>query len=502
MKESADQYIQPRSAPLSHLSEEQPRASFFASIDWRNLAVGAIVIAVIIIALSWRPAVEVAIPASSGPGSEKTSTGAQPSKQDPALAPFAATQRERARAKAQDALAAFVERQIELEDSMQVETWGADELRAAMALAQKGDAYFLAEEFDASIEAYKQAANELASILQLGHERIAERLKAAEAAVNERDVGLAQSHLRDALIIKPDDPTVQALAHRIEILPQVITALRDAKNHELGGRFDAALEVYQQIAEMDPATEGLSALRQQAQAGLAANDLNAFISEGFSALDTGRFNAARTAFRKALQLDPNNAIAKGGLQQVDKSNDLALIASARNTAEQAMREENWSGAIDAYQRVIDIDSNIRFAIDGKAQAEAHQKSRDLLTRIASEPQKLASEKLYLEAGTILERARSLQYAGPELNKLTDQVAGLLVQYRDPVDVVLVSDNATEIILSNVGRLGAFDRKTVSLRPGQYTIRGSQRGCKDIYLTVDVLPGIEPLDLSCPERISR
>ena len=66
----------------------------------------------------------------------------------------------------------------------------------------------------------------------------------------------------------------------------------------------------------------------------------------------------------------------------------------------------------------------------------------------------------------------------------------------------MSDNATDIIVSNIGRIGRFERRVLNLRPGQYTIRGSQSGCKDIYVSIEVLPGIEPIDLTCPERLSR
>ena len=125
-----------------------------------------------------------------------------------------------------------------------------------------------------------------------------------------------------------------------------------------------------------------------------------------------------------------------------------------------------------------------------------------MTTITAQPQRLSSEKLYYEAQQILEQTGSLNHRGPKLNGLIARTEELLTLYRDPVDVVLLSDNATDIVMSNVGRLGFFDEKTLSLRPGTYTIRGSQRGCRDLYLSVEVLPGLEPLDLSCPERIAQ
>jgi hypothetical protein len=177
-----------------------------------------------------------------------------------------------------------------------------------------------------------------------------------------------------------------------------------------------------------------------------------------------------------------------------------VIRAHQQQAEAAMSGENWQSAIDAYQAVLALDGNIQFAANGLNDAKAHLRAQRLLTKIASEPSKLSSESLFLQANDIVQSARELQHKGPTIDRLVNEVNELLTLYRDPVDVVLISDNATEIVVSNVGRLGRFERKSLSLRPGQYTIRGSQDGCRDIYLSVEVLPGIAPLNLSCPESL--
>ena len=62
------------------------------------------------------------------------------------------------------------------------------------------------------------------------------------------------------------------------------------------------------------------------------------------------------------------------------------------------------------------------------------------------------------------------------------------------------NDKTDIIVSNIGRLGLFKEKSLNLRPGEYTIRGSQDGCRDLFLSVLVVPGIEPIDLRCQDRL--
>jgi hypothetical protein len=55
----------------------------------------------------------------------------------------------------------------------------------------------------------------------------------------------------------------------------------------------------------------------------------------------------------------------------------------------------------------------------------------------------------------------------------------------PVAVVFESDNQTEVVVYKVGRLGTFERRELSLRPGTYTVVGSRDGYRDVRLRVRV-----------------
>ena len=284
-------------------------------------------------------------------------------------------------------------------------------------------------------------------------------------------------------------------------MPEIISLLRTAKNHELSERFEQAQATYAAIGNLDPLTANLAALVNAARANQSMQDLNRLISDAFSQLNQGNFNKAKAFFNQALAIEPENPIAKGGLEQVAQQYELNLIAQHQTQAEAAIAAEQWQIAMTAYQAVLDLDANVQFALNGINAASVHLRTQQVLDKITAEPQKLSSEKLFLQAETILQDAQTLPHAGPTMNRSIQEVSVLLSQYRDPVEVVLRSDNATEIIMSNIGRLGTFERKTLTLRPGQYTIRGSQAGCRDIFINVQVLPGIEPLNLYCTETIN-
>jgi hypothetical protein len=82
----------------------------------------------------------------------------------------------------------------------------------------------------------------------------------------------------------------------------------------------------------------------------------------------------------------------------------------------------------------------------------------------------------------------------------DQLEAILARAAEHVPVTLVSDDATEITVFQVGFLGTFERRQLSLRPGRYVIKGSRHGYRDVRLEVDVEPDMAQLDVRCRERL--
>jgi hypothetical protein len=188
------------------------------------------------------------------------------------------------------------------------------------------------------------------------------------------------------------------------------------------------------------------------------------------------------------------------LEQVSQRHDVAIILDNERSAKEHLANEQWPEAIAAYTAILTLDDNIQLAKNGKLLAQSHARTEKVLTRISAQPSKLSSANLFAQASNIVKDANALKYKGPRLNTLIDSVSKTLALYRDPVLVTLLSDNSTDVVLSNIGKLGTFQSKVLSLRPGEYTIRGSANGCRDIYLTVTVLPGIAPIEVLCRETV--
>ena len=365
----------------------------------------------------------------------------------------------------------------------------------------EGDQLYYAGDFEAAQEQYEAARKKIAGLIASTEETFNEQIQKALIEIRNLNSESARAAITNALSIKPESDVAKKLVLRIDALPEIITLLRTAKNQELSQRYTEALKTYQQIKLADPLTMDIDLLIVQTQKKLQTTQVQKLLTQGFAFLDKSNFESSRNAFQKALILDPTNQTATAGLEQIALNKDLFVIKEKNISGERALKQGQWEEAIIAYEEILQIDSNIQSAIKGKALAKDHERLERLLSNITSEPFNLSSEKLFLDAKNILKNSRALDYKNEKLTILIQQVTELIATYSQPINLTLLSDNATDVLISNIGRLGKFTKKIISVRPGRYTIRGSQTGCKDIYRTINVLPNAEPISVMCKERFN-
>ncbi len=502
--------IRPKQVPLSHGAEAPPvdTGRGASALTWglALIIAAGLLGAVFFLVPAWlesRPAPQPEVTRITGQpaaGEPRPAASPRADAEDDALPPYQQLQRERAREQAQEQLARFVELQIQLEDQMQVGDWGADAYEHAKALAAAGDEAFVRERFSASVDSYRQAADALAQLIERGRQTLEEALERGATALVERRESDAEAAFDLAATIAPEDPRVGAGRARLARLPEISELMRQGRNQELAEDWSAASDSYGRVRQLDPATAGLDEALARVAAGRRQARLQSLLSRAFAELEAERFDAARAAFRQVLDIDPDNAVAEGGLEQVTKQADVARINALKTRAEAAAAAGRWSEAVDLYGQVLDLDATIQFAQAGRADAEAQARTQAALARILERPDRLSSDKLYREAQEILARAEQLRPRGDALARQIEDVRETLQVYANPVPVVLRSDNRTEITLSTVGALGSFEEKRLELRPGAYTVVGSRDGCRDVREQIVVRPNMGPVDIRCTETL--
>ena len=88
-----------------------------------------------------------------------------------------------------------------------------------------------------------------------------------------------------------------------------------------------------------------------------------------------------------------------------------------------------------------------------------------------------------DTGTSAPMPAGVDVPAGELARLSEQ----LRQADTPVKVALASDNATEVQIYRIGKLGLFEHRDLELMPGRYTVVGTRQGYRDVRKELNLLP---------------
>jgi hypothetical protein len=239
-----------------------------------------------------------------------------------------------------------------------------------------------------------------------------------------------------------------------------------------------------------------------APAPVAEDGLAAEITTGLAALDRRDFVAARDAFRRARALDPGSAAAADGLARAEQGLRLAALLDMRAQAAAEEAREAWREALRLYDEALKLEPSVEFALEGRPRAVRRAELDDRLEGYLGRPERLSSSEVHAEATVYLTMAAEIDSAGPRLTAQRDRLEELLAVYSVSVTLTLVSDAETEVLVYGVGRLGAFERRELELRPGVYTLVGSRDGFRDVRRELVIEPGKEPepVTIRCTEPI--
>jgi hypothetical protein len=172
----------------------------------------------------------------------------------------------------------------------------------------------------------------------------------------------------------------------------------------------------------------------------------------------------------------------------DRLAEAEALSRHREVARALEEREDWRAALAEYEAALAVDAHVTFALEGRERAAGRAALAEGLDFHARNVHRLSTDAVAREAETLLERARGVEAPGPRLRAQVSGLERALAAARTPVPVLIESDGRTEVAVSRVGRLGTLTRRTLDLRPGQYTATGTRRGYRDVRRTFTVSPG--------------
>jgi eukaryotic-like serine/threonine-protein kinase len=381
--------------------------------------------------------------------------------------------------RAADALRARLDPQLAALDERAAALWAATGFAALQTELAAGEAAYARRDYERARAAWEAA---LAAAEALETQRpgvVAAALAAGRDALDAGRSAAAAEAFGRAAAADPGNGVAEAGLRRAATLDEVLASMAAGAAAEREGRQAAARDAYAAAAALDPGhAPAVAALeRLDAAAGEAA--YQEAMSRGYAALDRSDPAAARSAFEAARRLRPGSVAVAEGLGQAEAMRRSAAIERGSGAARAAEAGERWTEAAEAWRGVLAEQAAEPAALAGLQRATARAELAARLEQFLADPFRLTQQNVFEAAQATLAEARAAPAPADALSLRADALAAALALASTPVTVAFESDGRTEVVLHRVGRLGAFERRTLELKPGRYTAVGSRPGFRDV-----------------------
>ncbi len=370
--------------------------------------------------------------------------------------------------------------------------WGNQIYADMSQLADEADQFLIEKQYAPAAAKYAAASAKAQELVNQMAPVLKRLLIEGQDALEEGNGELAEEKFSIALLIDPSNATAKKSLQRAKNTEAIMQLLESGNRHEAAGNLAAASTDYQDAVKLDPASKRAQASLTRVDEQLREQKYQQLMSEGLTAVHRKDHQLARQKLRQALKIRPESREARESLAQVDQSIRLSQIETYRRQAAASEKSENWQQAFSAYQKVLEIDPNVAFAVQGKQRASKHMRINKRLDFFLQQPTALESDRQLENALELVAEIEALETPGPRLREQFNQLVGIVNAAKTPVKIVLESDTFTDVAVYKVGKLGRFSSRELRLRPGSYTVVGTRNGYQDVRKKIIVKPEQGPI----------
>ena len=120
--------------------------------------------------------------------------------------------------------------------------------------------------------------------------------------------------------------------------------------------------------------------------------------------------------------------------------------------------EEWDDAKSYYETILNFDSNIGEVKDSLMRVNSRIRLINQMISFIAQAENLNDDKLFNQAQQALIQAQSIMNKGPKMTLQISELEQTLKIASTPVEVTLISDLKTDVMLYKTGKFGLFEQK--------------------------------------------
>ena len=336
--------------------------------------------------------------------------------------------------------------------------------------------------------------------------RLAAAKGEARAAFADDRAPQAEKAVGEALLLRPDDPDMLALQKRVAVLPEVLDLLRQVGVARNENRLEKEAAALEKVLAVDPSRTALRArlgkLQAQLKSQLNRQRFASAVRNAEDALDSGDLGAAEGQIALAKTVFPDDASLPPLQIRLLRARTQRAFAAQTTLGADARARDDWPAAVAHFARARQLKPADKIAVENHDLAQRVVGATQKIRRILDQERRLGDQKVLESTAAYLQETEAAAEVSAELQKIHGELTRKVALYGIEVEVIVVSDNKTYVIVRGQGRVGATARRTIRLRPGRRVFEGTRAGYRSKLVTVDLAPGAPAVEVTiiCDEKI--
>ena len=212
-----------------------------------------------------------------------------------------------------------------------------------------------------------------------------------------------------ASLLDPNSEDASIGLERALVLDQVLTLINSAEQLLEDNDLAEAKRVYEEVSSLDRYNESAKRRVDQISQVMLEADFSRRMSIGYAHLQMGDAEQAIAQFESATDLGVNEEQALAAIKQAENEIANGKITAIREHILSSESQENWQQAVTHYDSVLEIDSNIVFAVEGRDYASKRAQLNELLVRAIAGPDRFYEEDVF-------QQTLDIYYTGREVEK--------------------------------------------------------------------------------------
>ncbi|MEQ8427888.1 MAG: hypothetical protein RLT87_02090 [Gammaproteobacteria bacterium] len=367
--------------------------------------------------------------------------------------------------------------------SIDLAGWQPGKVKRLTELKDAAFNEFAAANYAGALKRIKQATSLTEELIRTAGEEFQQAMTAAQIAYEKDDFDNARQQVVKAQMLNKASPEAKQLAEKINALGEILPLLKQASVAQVENNAEKELAIIEEILSLAPDREKQQARKQELLTRLSLQRYQSHIANAFAAIEKEDASAARKHINNARQIYPNRSEVKdvnSALVALEKEQRFARHA---RLATEAMREDNWEKAKQELTLALAEKPDDKTLKDLLQQTEIILSLQAQMERHLASPYRLADAGVIAQARTALAEAQAYREESIKLDRTASELSTLIDNMNKNVDVVVKSDNKTNVLVRGVGIVGMTDSKTIQLKPGSYKFEGKREGYKSKLIDV-------------------